>query len=108
MGNWEMAGKRSSEADISKAVLKVLADMPNGEATTAQIVKKVPAYINLTPDDFVQSETRQNEAVWEQIVRNIVSHKTTEGNAIAEGLANVPSRGKMRITEVGRLHVKNK
>jgi hypothetical protein len=103
-----MSGKRSSEAEISEAVLKVLAEMPNGEATTSQIVKRVPFKINLTQDDLVGSETRQHEAVWEQIVRNIVSHKKSEGNSIAEGLVNVPSRGKMRITDAGRLHVKNK
>jgi len=31
------------------------------------------------------SPTRQNEAVWEQQVRNITSHKKTPGNAIYEG-----------------------
>jgi hypothetical protein len=103
-----MSDKRSSEAEIAEAVLQVLASSPNGELTTNQIVQRVPKYINLTDGDLVGSETRLNEAVWEQIVRNIVSHKTTEGNAIAEGLLNVPSRGKMRITEAGRLHVKNK
>jgi hypothetical protein len=103
-----MLDKRSSEAEITEAVLQVLASSPNGELTTSQIVKRVPKYINLTDGDLVGSETRQHEAVWEQIVRNIVSHKTTEGNAIAEGLLNIPSRGKMRITEAGRLHVRNK
>jgi hypothetical protein len=103
-----MSEKRSSEAEITDAVLQVLAASPTGELTTGQIVKRVPKYINLTEGDLVGSETRQNEAVWEQIVRNIVSHKKVEGNAIAEGLLNVPSRGKMRITEAGRMNVKNK
>jgi Mrr N-terminal domain len=103
-----MTGKRSSEAEITKAVLQVLAETANGELSTNQIVKRVPKYINLTEGDMVGSETRQNEAVWEQIVRNIVSHRKVEGNAIAEGLLNIPSRGKMRITEAGRSHINNK
>ncbi len=38
-----------------------------------------------------QSETRPNEAIWEQQVRNITSHKNSPGNAIYEGkLAAIP------------------
>jgi Mrr N-terminal domain len=104
----KMTEKRSSESEITEAVLQVLSDTPSGELSTNHIVKRVPKHIELTAGDKVASETRPNEEVWEQIVRNIVSHKKTDGNAIAEGLLNVPSRGKMRITELGRLHVKNK
>lgn len=103
-----MANGRTGEAEISEAVLRILATMPNGEATIQQLIKRIPSLINLTDGDLAQSETRQNEAVWEQIVRNIVSHKKVEGNIIAEGLANSPSRGKLRITTAGRVHVKNK
>lgn len=102
-----MSGARTGEAEISKAVLKILAASVNGEATTVQLKKKVPAEVNLTAGDRQQSDTRENEELWEQIVRNIVSHKKTEGNIIAEGFANCPSRGRLRITEAGRRHVAN-
>ena len=102
-----MSRARTGEFEISKAVLRILAEMPNGEASIQQLVSKVPSFVNLTPGDLEASDTRPNEAIWEQIVRNIVSHKKTEGNIIAEGLANSPSRGKIRITEAGRTHVKN-
>ena len=102
-----MADKRTSEAEIAKAVLRILAEMHNGEASINQLKKRIPDFIKLTEGDQKQSDTRQNEELWEQIVRNIVSHKGTEGNIVAEGFANSPSRGKLRITDAGRLHVKN-
>jgi hypothetical protein len=102
-----MTGNRTGEAEMSKAVLRILASCANGEATTLQLKKQIPTEIKLTAGDCQQSDTRENEQLWEQILRNIVSHKKTEGNIIAEGFANSPSRGKLRITDVGRLHVKN-
>jgi Mrr N-terminal domain len=103
-----MAHNRTGESEISDAVLKILSEMPNGEATIQQLVSKIPKVLKLTDGDLAQSETRQNEAVWEQIVRNIVSHKKAGGNIINEGLANSPSRGKLRITEAGRTYILHK
>ena len=39
---------------------------------------------------------------------DIVTTAGSAGNIIAEGLAKSVSRGRLRITEAGRLHVKNK
>jgi restriction endonuclease Mrr len=103
-----MTGKRTTEAEISEAVLRILNETPNGEASTDHLKRRLPDFVKLTDGDRAQSDTRQNEELWEQIVRNIVSHKKAEGNIVAEGLANSPSRGKLRITDAGRLHVKNK
>ena len=102
-----MTGKRTSEPEIAKAVLRILAETHHGEATINHIKKRIPEFIKLTEGDQKQSDTRKNEEVWEQIVRNIVSHKGAEGNIVAEGFANSPSRGRLRITEAGRLHVQN-
>ncbi len=103
-----MASTRTGESEISKAVLRILAVSANGEATILQLKKRIPAEVNLSVDDRKQSDTRENEELWEQIVRNIVSHKKTDGNIIAEGFANSPSRGKLRITDAGRLHIAKK
>lgn len=103
-----MAQKRTTEAEIAEAVLRILVEMPNGEASTPQLRKNIEKYIALSEGDQKDSDTRKNEALWEQIVRNIVSHKAVPGNIIKEGFANSPSRGRLRITEAGRLHVKNK
>jgi Mrr N-terminal domain len=102
-----MSSARTSEAEISKAVLRILSDSTNGEATTRQLISKIPNVVVLTAGDRQQSDTRENEELWEQIVRNIVSHKTTQGNVIAEGFVNRPSRGKLRITDAGRRHLGN-
>jgi hypothetical protein len=103
-----MEKHRTGESEIAEAVLRILAEAPNGEATIAHLKKRVPEFVKLTEGDQVQSDTRPNEELWEQLVRNIVSHHKAEGNIVAEGLANRPSRGKLRITEAGRIHVKNK
>lgn len=104
-----MAGRkdnRTSEQEISVAALRICADAPDGEATIARIKQLIPDCINLTADDLAGSPTRPNEAVWEQIVRNIVSHKKVEGNIIAEGFAE-HRPGRLRITDAGRLHLKH-
>jgi hypothetical protein len=103
-----MAKMRTGEAEIAEAVLRILADSHNGETTIGHLKKRVPDYVALTDGDREMSETRLNEEIWEQIVRNIVSHKKTEGNIIAEGLARSVSRGRLRITDAGLIHVKNK
>jgi hypothetical protein len=103
-----MSAMRTGEAQIAEAVLQILAAAHNGEATIGHIKKFIPEFIDLTDGDRQQSETRPNEELWEQLVRNIVSHHKVEGNIVAEGLANRPSRGRLRITDAGRIHVKNK
>lgn len=102
-----MASGRSTEVDISEAVLKILAGRANGEATIGHLKKQIPDFIKLTPGDKEQSVTRPNEELWEQLVRNIVSHKASEGNYIAEGYLTAPSRGRLRITDAGRKRVKS-
>jgi hypothetical protein len=102
-----LSAQRTSEFEISKAVLRILATMPNGEATTLQLKRRVREEVKLTDDDRKPSDTRDGEEMWEQIVRNIVSHKKVAGNIVYEGFANSPSRGKLRITASGREHTKN-
>lgn len=97
---------RSSEHDIALAVLRYLATVPHGKATIGEIKRHLPSFINLTELDLEQSPTRVNECVWEQQVRNIVSHKNTEGNAINSGLL-AHSPGALEITDAGRFWLKN-
>ncbi len=102
-----MASKpnRSSEGDLAKVVLDILADQPSGEATIATLIKEVPNRHKLTPEDWEPSKTRKNESLWEQIVRNIASHDDIPGNIIAEGYAERIKDG-YSITDAGRLRVK--
>jgi hypothetical protein len=101
-----MGGSRTGELEISEAVLRILSEAHNGEASIAHLKKRIPEFLNLTEGDKKISDTRENEQLWEQLVRNIVSHKAVPGNIIAEGLVNRPSRGKLRITQAGVVHIK--
>ena len=82
--------------------MQVLASQPDGEATVRTLIRHIPDYVNLTADDQQQSDTRPNEEMWEQRVRNLKSHDNTPGNVIAEGFVEHVGRGRYRLTEAGR------
>ena len=76
---------RITEDEVAKAVETVLKGRTSGRATIKELVAEIPNHLKLSADDLKQSETRPNEALWEQQVRNITSHKLSPGNAIYEG-----------------------
>lgn len=98
-------GGLTTEHEISEAVLKILASSKTGEAKLSTLRKLIPSVVTLTSEDLSQSDTRPNEAMWEQRLRNIKSHAGVEGNYIREGYLNAPSKGVLRITEAGRRRV---
>ncbi len=98
----------TSEPNFGRAVMQVLASQPDGEATVRTLIRHIPDYVNLTADDQQPSETRRNEEMWEQRVRNLKSHDKTSRNVIAEGSVEHVGRGRYRLTEVGRLRLKHK
>lgn len=73
----------------------------------ASIKNHIPNFINLTDDDMDDSPTRANEQVWEQQVRNIVSHRASYENFIHDGLLEY-SPGNLKITDAGRFYLKQK
>src|SRR5438874_805214 len=96
---------RSSEHDIAFAVMKYLATIPSGSASTASIKRHVPNFIDLTDDDREPSETRQNEQVWQQVVGNIVSHRRdSPENFINRGLLAYDG-GALTLTDAGRAYL---
>ena len=97
---------RLSEADLQLAVLQILATYPDGRASVGTLVKRLPEYVKLSEGDRVASDTRPNEAIWEQQVRNLKSHHKTFGNIFAEGFVVQSAKGEWEITEAGRLHLK--
>lgn len=76
---------RVTEAEVAEAVEAILQDRSSGRATIKELVGEIPNRISLSQEDLAQSQTRPNEALWEQQVRNITSHKASPGNAIYEG-----------------------
>lgn len=87
---------RVTEGEIADVVEAILADRPNGEASIAQLIAEIPNRIRLSAEDLAPSLTRRNEAIWEQQVRNITSHKASPGNAIHDGRL-VSIRGGLRL-----------
>lgn len=84
---------RVSETDVAEAVVRYLSDQPRRAATIQQIKKALPNYLKLSAADREQSDTRPNEELWEQQVRNIVSHRDAPGNFVYEGrLVYTPRR----------------
>lgn len=76
---------RVTEAEVAEAVIKVLTDRATGRATIKELIEEIPNYLTLSTEDLAASPTRAGEALWEQQVRNITSHKASPGNAIYEG-----------------------
>ena len=86
------------------AALEILASEPSGSATIARLKKELPNHLNLSDADRADSPTRNGEQVWEQQVRNLVSHRKTPGNIVAEGYATYTPK-RLTITDAGRKKV---
>lgn len=95
---------RITEAHVGKAVLEILVEEPTGSATIARLKKELPKHLTLSDADRADSPTRNGEEVWEQQVRNLVSHRKTPGNIVAEGYAVYTPR-RLTITDAGRKKV---
>jgi hypothetical protein len=93
---------KTSEPALGKAVMDVLATQPKYEATVRTLIRYIPNHITLTVDDQLPSGTRAGEEMWEQRVRNLKSHDTTDGNVIAEGFVERVKKGTYRLTGAGR------
>ncbi|MCA1524347.1 hypothetical protein [Bradyrhizobium yuanmingense] len=76
---------RITEAEIADIIVDYLNEKTSGQASIKELVREIPNRVSLSAEDLAQSLTRPNEAVWEQQVRNITSHKKSPGNAIYEG-----------------------
>lgn len=97
---------RATENDVALAVLQIAAAQANGICTFNRARSGVSSYVNFTAADLVGSVTRPGEPMWHQLIRNIKSHYTAEGNFIAEGyLQHVPKRG-YQATPAGRAYLK--
>lgn len=76
---------RITEGEIAEIVESYLKEKSSGQASIKELVRVIPDRVTLSEEDMAQSTTRPNEAVFEQQVRNITSHKSAPGNAIFEG-----------------------
>lgn len=92
---------RTSEHELALAAMKFLQGQPDQSAKTSEVKRNIPSYVTLTADDRAQSDTRDNEELWQQIVGNIVSHRhDSPDNAINRGWISY-SDGVWTLTPLG-------
>lgn len=97
------SNNRVTENDIAYAICQIGKTSPDGVVTYDQCRKEIPNIVNLSDEDRTQSQTRPNEELWEQQIRNIKSHSAQEGNYICEGyLEHLPKVG-FRVTQSGKI-----
>lgn len=68
--------KRTSEKMIALAIVTILKRRIEHSATVRDLIERIPSVIKLTRADKQRSTTRPAEALWEQRVRNLVSHRS--------------------------------
>jgi hypothetical protein len=98
-------GLRVSEHQVGEAVLRILAASATGRMTITKLKDELPDHLALSDADRAPSPTRRNEEVWEQQVRNLVSHRATPGNIVHSGYVEYEPRW-LSITDAGRIHVR--
>ena len=92
---------RTTESEFAEAVCNYLAKTPKGWASLADINRHLTYKFPLTEADKEPSGSRDNERMWEQQVRNIISHRNSDGNAIHDGYL-IYEPGTLEITDKGR------
>ena len=97
--------RRVTERQVAEAVLRILAANEQGYFTIARLKGLLPEFLPLSVSDRAPSPTRETEEVWEQQLRNIVSHRHLSGNIVFEGFATYKPRS-LEITPSGRAHVR--
>lgn len=97
-----------TEDEVAFAVLRIADEDPNGIATFEKIYSELPKILNLSEGDRTPSHTRNGEPLWMQLVRNIQSHHSSDGNYIERGLLEHKSREGYKITEQGRQFLKGR
>lgn len=64
-----------TEAEMAAVVKSILSHRSNKSATFAELRETVPKRVRLSRADRAKSPSRPGEEVWEQILRNLISHK---------------------------------
>ena len=93
-------GDRLREPEARILALKIAAQRPNRTASTQFIKREVPKYTELSELDLRRSTTRGNEAMWQQIVGNVISHQETPAGPFKKGYAVRTADG-LSVTDKG-------
>ena len=94
---------RITEAAMADAIKAILTRRPNKSATFAELRDIVPTRVHLSRADRAKSPSRPGEELWEQIIRNLVSHKHEGFVGVQGGIRLQWARGpKVMATTNGR------
>ncbi len=101
-GNLErLPEDRLKESEARILILKIAASQPKRSATLSKLREEVPKFFDLSPIDKKQSPSRNNEALWQIVVRNTMSSHTTGTRTIfAQGWAEKIPNG-LKVTTLG-------
>lgn len=97
-------GDRLREPEARILALKIAAQRPNRTASTQFIKREVPKYTELSEEDRRPSPSRGNEALWQQIVGNVVSHQDSAAGPFKKGYATRTSNG-LSVTDKGMAYL---
>lgn len=89
--------------DLWKYALLIMAQRPNMEISTSELIAELPNYIRI-PDGTEAKNSSRGDSKFSQIVRNLKSHKDSATNFIKLGYAEPIPRG-FRATPKGRAFV---
>ncbi len=97
--------ERISERDLIVPCLDYLDDQPDGFMTTSDLIQALELRFN--PDgENAEILANRSDSRFTQIVRNIVSHRTSPTNLIGVGYAEYDKeRRGLRITDAGRVYL---
>jgi hypothetical protein len=95
---------RENEARV--LVLKIAASLEGHNASTSEIKKTIPAFFDLSPADLKRSQTRRNEQMWQQIVRNVKVHHAGPSSIFSQGWAEPTANG-IKVTDDGLDYLKS-
>ena len=97
---------RLREAEARILALKIASLRPDRTASTKEIKREVPSYIELSPRDLAQSASRPSEKMWQQIVGNVISHKGSPSGPFLNGYARRTRNG-LSVTDDGMDYLKS-
>jgi hypothetical protein len=100
------AADRLQESEARMLALKIAAKSKNHYATMHDIRRELPKLYPLSSSDMRKSPTRPNEQLWQQIVRNVVSHEGAATSLFRRGLAIREGPG-IKATVAGLSYLKS-
>ncbi len=97
---------RLYEREARILALKIAATFPNRTASTDVIKQRIPEFFELSPTDMKQSTSRASEQRWQQIVGNVISHRSSAAGPFLRGYAERTHDG-LRVTNHGMDYLKS-